>query len=520
MSRSTLQPSHVSLGIGEGGAAASVGAWWPAPLHSFSAMGSFLSRRGRQNPCEQNNRVRMRGAREIGVLMVEKRPLVLIHLLAALLLMVLTSFLPAAAPTSHHHHHSDDEHERKKKKKKKPPPTPRTRTLSPPSSSSSSWEQFKSLLSCRSTAATQVHDPSSTAARLGRAACGSSICAIRDVVHGNTRVVHRSDTDLSSEASSIAQHETAPLARAARSARHHPPVSSLGCGSHSRGGIQLRKLSGCYECHAVSIEPSSRRYPRPRTTLCACSECGEVFTKPDSLELHQAIRHAVSELGPEDSGRNIVEIIFKSSWQKKDRPICKIERILKVHSAPRTVARFEDYRAAVKSRALPHLCSSSASGAAARHHPSRCAADGNELLRFHCTSLSCPLGARGSTSLCPNSSSSSPSSSCGVCTIIRHGFARAQYPHGVRTTASSGRAHDSGPSAAAEDGRGERRAMLVCRVIAGRVRRTPDDPAAEEAYDAVAVGDGCGAYGNLEELIVANPRAILPCFVVVYRAVS
>ncbi|CAL9130353.1 unnamed protein product [Musa acuminata var. zebrina] len=530
MSRSTLQPSHVSLGIGEGEAAASVGAWWPAPLHSFSAMGSLLSRRGRQNPCERNNTTETRRGprerereRESGVLMVEKRPLVLIHLLAALLLMALTSFLPAAAPTSQHHHHSDDEHERKKKKKKKkkPPPTPRTRTLSPPSSSSSSWEQFKSLLSCRSTAATQVHDPSSTAARLGRAVCGSSICAIRDVVHGNTRVVHRSDTDLSSEASSIAQHETAPLARAARSARHHPPVSSLGCGSHSRGGIQLRKLSGCYECHAVSIEPSSRRYPRPRTTLCACSECGEVFTKPDSLELHQAIRHAVSELGTEDSGRNIVEIIFKSSWQKKkDRPICKIERILKVHSAPRTVARFEDYRAAVKSRALPHLSSSSASGAAARHHPSRCAADGNELLRFHCTSLSCPLGARGSTSLCPNSSSSSPSSSCGVCTIIRHGFARAQYPHGVRTTASSGRAHDSGPSAAAEDGRGERRAMLVCRVIAGRVRRTPDDPAAEEAYDAVAVGDGCGAYGNLEELIVANPRAILPCFVVIYRAVS
>ncbi|URD83004.1 C2H2 zinc finger protein [Musa troglodytarum] len=449
--------------------------------------------------------------------MVEKRPLVLINLLAALLLMALTSFLPAATPTSHHHHHHSDDGHGRKKNKKQLHSTPRTRTPSPPSSSSSSsWEQFKSLLSCRSTAATQVHDPSSTAARLGRAACGSSICAIRDVVHGNTRVVHRSDTDLSSDASSIAQHETAPLARAARSARHHPPVSSLGCRSHSRGGIQLPKLSGCYECHAVSIEPSSRRYPRPRTTLCACSECGEVFTKPDSLELHQAIRHAVSELGPEDSGRNIVEIIFKSSWQKKDRPICKIERILKVHSAPRTVARFEDYRAAVKSRALPHLSAS----AARHHHPSRCAADGNELLRFHCTSLSCPLGARGSTSLCPNSSSSSPSSSCGVCTVIRHGFARAQYPHGVRTTASSGRAHDSGPSAAAEDGRGERRAMLVCRVIAGRVRRTPDDPAAEEAYDAVAVGDGRGAYGNLEELIVANPRAILPCFVVIYRAIS
>ncbi|WOL09654.1 hypothetical protein Cni_G18407 [Canna indica] len=426
--------------------------------------------------------------------------------------MALTTFLPEAAATGHHH-----DGNRRRKKKRSPPPPPSTRSTLPPPSSSSSWEQFKSLLSCRSAAASQVHDPASAAARLGRAACGSSICAIRDVVHGNTRVVHRSDTDLSSDAGSISQqqHETAPLARTGRSARHHPPVASSGCGGYySRGGgLPLPKLSGCYECHAVSIDPSSRRYPRPRTTLCACSECGEVFTKPDTLELHQITRHAVSELGPEDSGRNIVEIIFKSSWLKKDRPICTIERILKVHNAPRTVARFEDYRAAVKSRALPHL----AAGAVARqhqHHPSRCAADGNELLRFHCTSLSCALGARGSTSLC-SSGSGSAGPACGVCAIIRHGFPRV---HGVRTTASSGRAHDCGP---ADDG-DQRRAMLVCRVIAGRVRRPSDDPAAasEEAYDSVAAGNGAGAYGNLEELLVASPRAILPCFVVIYRATN
>ncbi|CAL9109338.1 C2H2 zinc finger protein [Musa troglodytarum] len=445
--------------------------------------------------------------------------------------MALTSFVQAATPTSHHqHHHTDDRQERKrrKRKKKKPSPPGSTRTLAPPSpssSSSSSWEQFKSLLSCRSTAASQVHDPSSTAARLGRAACGSSICALRDVLHGNTRVVHRPDTDLSSSAGSVAvsQHETPPLAQAARSARHHPPVSSVGCGGYSRGGMQLPKLSGCYECRAVSIEPSSRRYPRPRTTLCACSECGEVFTKQDSLELHRALRHAVSELEPEDSGRNIVEIIFKSSWQKKDRPICQIERILKVHNAPRTVARFEDYRAAVKSRALPHLASTA--GGDRHHHPSRCAADGNELLRFHCASLSCSLGARGSTSLCSNCSSSSSSASsspggaaaCGVCTIIRHGFARA---HGVRTTASSSLAHDRCPAASVEDSGGEQRAMLVCRVIAGRVRLPADDPVAADAYDSVAVGDGGESYGHVEELLVANPRAILPCFVVIYRALS
>ncbi|KAG7583651.1 Zinc finger C2H2-type [Arabidopsis suecica] len=53
--------------------------------------------------------------------------------------------------------------------------------------------------------------------------------------------------------------------------------------------MQFRKLSGCYECHMI-VDPS--RYPiSPR--VCACSQCGEVFPKLESLELHQAVRHAV-----------------------------------------------------------------------------------------------------------------------------------------------------------------------------------------------------------------------------------
>lgn len=225
----------------------------------------------------------------------------------------------------------------------------------------------------------------------------------------------------------------------------------------------------------------------------------------------------VSELGPEDSGRNIVEIIFKSSWLKKDNPIFKIERILKVHNTQRTIQRFEDCRDAVKTRALNST----------RKNP-RCAADGNELLRFHCTTLTCALGARGGSSLC----GSVPG--CGVCTIIRHGFqgnvnkASSQVgvgsewgpgKGGVWTTASSGRAHDS---LRCTDGR---RAMLVCRVIAGRVKRVADDAPAEEdsvslgsSYDSVA--GYAGIYSNLEELIVFNPRAILPCFVVIYKALE
>ena len=213
-----------------------------------------------------------------------------------------------------------------------------------------------------------------------------------------------------------------------------------------------------------------------------------------------------------------MEIIFKSSWLKKDSPICKIERILKVHNTQKTIQRFEDCRDAVKNRALTST----------RKNP-RCAADGNELLRFHCTSLGCTLGARGSSSLC----GSVPG--CGVCTIIRHGFqgnnnsnkaGGALESKGVRTTASSGRAHDS--LVQCTDGR---KAMLVCRVIAGKVKRVADDTAAaaaaeEESVTAAAaacydsVAGSAGVYSNLEDLLVFNPRAILPCFVVIYKALD
>ncbi|XP_062225112.1 uncharacterized protein LOC133923853 [Phragmites australis] len=385
-------------------------------------------------------------------------------------------------------------------------------------SSSSSWEQLKSLLSCRSaTAAARVHDPAAPSAlarlRGGGGACGASLCAIRDVVDA------ASSAASSAAASASADCDTAPLT-SRRAHRALSSSSSVTGGSHS----SLRGLSGCYECRAINVEPMSRRYPRPRE-LCACSQCGEVFTKDDSLEHHQAIRHAVSELGPEDSGRNIVEIIFKSSWQKRGGSICQIERILKVHNAPRTVARFEAYRDAVRSRCRAVVAA-------------RAAADGNELLRFHSAPLACALGLNGATALCcaagststaTASSSSAPpppnaAASCGVCAAIWHGFAPwvGAHPLGVRTTASSGRAHDCGASMPAHAASADAgcRAMLVCRVIAGRVSRDGDATTADEEgpFDSVAGEDAASSslYGNLEELFVANPRAILPCFVVIY----
>lgn len=238
-----------------------------------------------------------------------------------------------------------------------------------------------------------------------------------------------------------------------------------------------------------------------RADVFACSACGEVLTKPHLLELHQATKHSLSELSDADSGKNIVRIIFLSGWKGRAPPT--VRRILKVHNTQRTLARFEEYRDLVRSRAARR-------GGGAEFE--RCIADGNERLRFYCSTMLCSLGggACGSPYCC-------------TCGIVRHGFAGKQADlDGIATHASSWGAHASLP----DDLEREfaylraRRAMLVCRVVAGRVARSASASADEQleaaekgaggAFDSVAAGD--------EQLLVFNPRAVLPCFVIVYSA--
>ncbi|OIV96681.1 hypothetical protein TanjilG_09223 [Lupinus angustifolius] len=261
-------------------------------------------------------------------------------------------------------------------------------------------------------------------------------------------------------------------------------------------GMPFRRLSGCYECRMV-VDPvlGFTRDPSLRSSICSCPDCGEIM-KTESLEHHQAVKHAVSELGPEDTSKNIVEIIFHSSWLKKQAPVCKIDRILKVHNTQKTITKFEEYRDSIKAKATK----------LSKKHP-RCIADGNELLRFHCTTFMCSLGLNGTSNLC----NSIPQ--CNVCSIIKLGFKiNGGNGNGILTTATSGKAHDK--ASVSVDECSDKRAMLVCRVIAGRVKKNAEG--GMEEYDSVAVAGAVGAYSNLDELYVFNHRAILPCFVVIY----
>ncbi|XP_037411759.1 uncharacterized protein LOC119275077 [Triticum dicoccoides] len=185
----------------------------------------------------------------------------------------------------------------------------------------------------------------------------------------------------------------------------------------------------------------------------------------------------MAELPAGHSSRQVVELIFSSGWDLAGAAAAapEVEAMFRVHSGARAVARFEEARAAAR-----------AHGAAAR-----CGADGNEMMRFQCR----------------------PAAGAGVGGVFGAGVATCQLgPSGsaVRTFACSGTAH----ARAAPSPGAVRRAMLVCRVIAGRVRPAQgDDPQAlrhrSSHYDSVDMGDG--------ELVVLDSRAVLPCFLIIYK---
>nr|XP_043606501.1 uncharacterized protein LOC122578582 [Erigeron canadensis] len=232
-----------------------------------------------------------------------------------------------------------------------------------------------------------------------------------------------------------------------------------------------------------------------------CHKCGKQFHNWEDLEAHHVSKHAVTELMEGDSSRKIVEIICRASWLKSENPSGRIEKILKVHNMQKTLGRFEDYRELVKAKAskLP------------KKHP-RCLADGNELLRFYGATITCSLGINGTSSLCV-------SDKCCVCRIIRDGFSTKREIKGgigVFTSSTSVRAFES--IEVLEEGPDTRKALIVCRVIAGRVHRPLEnlqEMAGQSGFDSLA--GKVGLYSNIEELYLLSPRALLPCFVVICK---
>lgn len=268
-------------------------------------------------------------------------------------------------------------------------------------------------------------------------------------------------------------------------------------------------------CSPQATRQLSRSFAA-RGDLFPCKVCGEVLSKPQQLELHQAMKHSLSELSHVDSSMNIIRMIFLAGWSSDGAAggPPAVRRILRIHHNPRALSRFEEYRDLVRARAV-RRCAGSGTATAGAVVEERCIADGNERLRFHCSTMLCSLGAGG---VCG-------SPYCCTCTILRHGFAGKQADvDGIATYSSGWAAHASLP----DDVEREfvflqvRRAMLVCRVVAGRV--VHGDAAGDDdkvTYDSMVPVPPAGGGRRGEddaELLVFNPRAVLPCFVILYSS--
>ncbi|KAJ0593501.1 putative transcription factor C2H2 family [Helianthus annuus] len=404
------------------------------------------------------------------------------------------------------------------------------------------WFSLKKSLHCKSEPQ-DVHDPKSKkhlatilTRKPGRSGCSRSIANLKDVIHGGSK--RHSEKPVNCSPRSIGSSEFLnPIT-------HEVILSDTRCelkitgfnGGLNNGGLEGGTLmpgtpgpGGHLTMNNVKNQQqhtTARRtvsnslllssdgkngVQKPRETesngsnggggAVTCHKCGKQFGKWENLEAHHLWKHAVTELMEGDSSRKIVEIICRSGWLKPDNNSGRIEKVLKVHNMQKTLARFEEYRDLVKTKAskLP------------KKHP-RCLADGNELLRFYGTTIACSLGINGESSLCI-------SDKCSVCRIIRHGFSTNRELKdgvGVFTTSTSARAFES--IEVSEDGPDARRALMVCRVIAGRVHRPLEniqEITGQTGFDSLA--GKVGPHSNIEDLYLLSPKALLPCFVVICK---
>ncbi|CAA7025282.1 unnamed protein product [Microthlaspi erraticum] len=408
------------------------------------------------------------------------------------------------------------------------------------------WFSLKKSLYCKSDPS-EVHDPrrsrkelppistkrtTTTTTTTYRSGCSRSIANLKDVIHGSKQ--HLEKPTCSSPRSIGSSEFLNPITHDVILSNSTCELKITGAGDIAsptgpptkfvgtpRPGTPVNYSSSYHRSQAskkASLAASERNreglgFNSSRRTSedinggdysVSCHKCGEKFTKLEAAEAHHLTKHAVTELMEGDSSRKIVEIICRTSCLKPENQCGRIDRILKVHNMHKTLARFEEYRDAVKMRASKLQ----------KKHP-RCIADGNELLRFHGTTVSCVLGINGSTSLCS-------SDKCCVCRIIRNGFSAKREMNngiGVFTASTSGRAFESIEIDGCDGTTTERKALIVCRVIAGRVHRpveSLEEMGGLNGFDSLA--GKVGLYTNVEELYLLNSRALLPCFVVICKS--
>ncbi|KAF1887775.1 hypothetical protein Lal_00023783 [Lupinus albus] len=208
---------------------------------------------------------------------------------------------------------------------------------------------------------------------------------------------------------------------------------------------------------------------------------------------------AVIKLHKQDSSWQIIEKICQTSYTSSDSKATEIESILKVLNHQKTFTTFEECR---------EVAMTYAEKLQDNNKLSRFLVNGNELLRFHGTTIACTLGMSNDSSnrLCTFDQ-------CGLCHILRHGFSTKNQDFdgvvGILTNSTSEKAFYS---------IGSYEKMVLRKVIAGRIHnplQEIQEMVTDSGFDSLVkkISDE----SDIEELHILNPRAILPCFVVIYK---
>ncbi|XP_071706383.1 uncharacterized protein [Rutidosis leptorrhynchoides] len=421
------------------------------------------------------------------------------------------------------------------------------------------WFTLRKSLNCQSGPA-DVHDPNlqknnlskivtkttkkSSTSTGGKSGCSRSLANLKDVIHGSKRHMEEKPSKINETETITTTNNASPRSIGSSELlnpiAHEVVLSNSNCELKITGfeheGVSSRfegtlkpgtpgpqryhhhhhshkstrspvtnnrnNLNGVRDVNRTKVARTSFEGDDRSIYSLACHKCGEQFVKWEALELHHLSKHAVTELIEGDSSRKIVELIYKTSWSKSHAISGGIERILKVHNMQRTLSEFEQHRETIKLKASKLQ----------KKHP-RCLADGNELLRFHGTLIGCNLGLNGSSSLCQ-------SLTCNVCQILRHGFSINKNGNnknrvgGVFTTSTSQQAFETIDVSSCS----LRKALIVCRVIAGRVHKPLEniqELSNQSGFDSLA--GKVGIYSNIEELYLLNSKALLPCFVIICK---
>ncbi|CAL1354001.1 unnamed protein product [Linum trigynum] len=238
-----------------------------------------------------------------------------------------------------------------------------------------------------------------------------------------------------------------------------------------------------------------------RTRSCSCSP-------PPSYRRSHKIRTQFVEVSIGDPARNVAEMIFhraSSSLNPTNSATRKIRKVLRVNNSAEIVERFERYREKVKKIACREEL---------RGYP-RSSVDGDEVLRFFGTTISCCNQQQYSSAAATEARELCRNKNCGVCRAIRCSFNTEHHRKnsGIQLSTRSDELTDehcvTGLSKVVV-GADQERAVVLCRAIAGAT-----------TTDASKVNNGRNIHktdpnSNSESLVVTNPGAILPCFVIVF----